>query len=491
MPGKKRSRWDGDIEEEEVPKRNKGPHLDIENGVSPGRRPNSRASDKNKSSLPTTCRNEHDLVLVSREVRRLEKSTPWTCDNTACLHSWDADTDAYLDRQRFRCVHYSSGNTGCNYDLCGDCFNVTKDGEEPRRSSREAKPKFRHGDGEWIISPKFQTKTTPEKHSPPKSNHIENNHTENSLVNGDGPKSPPLSPRTRHTRSAQQPRSHSPPTAAGRSPRARSRGEEKETETESDFEERPTKLRDDADSPFYPSGVRFSPSVKNGSPYGRRTRSGGRGTKLTSYLQNLASEDEQSEFNRQYSRDLRKRQARKLSEEGQEERRSTRQRGGEDSQGDGYLGPRIRRVRVDLDQYEEHDIDDEHNNTTRSTRSRHSQPEQHSADRSRRRLRSMSEDERPLASRRRIKDRTKLDLDHSEEEEEEEEETTMPPRSRRGREPVHSADDTTLPSRRRRGLEPEHLKEESALALPPRRRRGRVVAEPEQSDDEDEGGFLN
>ena len=45
---------------------------------------------------------------------------------------------------------------------------------------------------------------------------------------------------------------------------------------------------------------------------------------MTSYLQSLASEDEQSEFNRQYSRDLRKRQARKLSEEGQEERRSTR-----------------------------------------------------------------------------------------------------------------------------------------------------------------------
>ena len=141
----------------------------------------------------------------------------------------------------------------------------------------------------------------------------------NGEVNGDGPKSPPMSPRTRHTRSTQQPRSRSPPTAAGRSPRARSR--EKEPETESDFEERRSKRCDD-DSPFYPS-VRFSPSVKNGSPYGRRTRSGGR-RNMTSYLQSLASEDEQSEFNRQYSRDLRKRQARKLSEEGQEERRSTR-----------------------------------------------------------------------------------------------------------------------------------------------------------------------
>lgn len=143
-------------------------------------------------------------------------------------------------------------------------------------------------------------------------------------MNGDsGIKSPPLSPRTRHTRSAQSqntPRGHSPPTAAGRSPRARSRDQEKDPETESDFEERHGRRED---SPFYPS-VRFSPSVKNGSPYGRRTRSGGRSRNMTSYLQSLASEDEQSEFNRQYSRDLRKRQARKLSEEGQEERRSTR-----------------------------------------------------------------------------------------------------------------------------------------------------------------------
>lgn len=182
------------------------------------------------------------------------------------------------------------------------------------------KPKFRHNDGEWIISPKFQTKSSPEKHNSPKSNHV----TDSSQMNGDsGIKSPPLSPRTRHTRSAQSqntPRGHSPPTAAGRSPRARSRDQEKDPETESDFEERHGRRED---SPFYPS-VRFSPSVKNGSPYGRRTRSGGRSRNMTSYLQSLASEDEQSEFNRQYSRDLRKRQARKLSEEGQEERRSTR-----------------------------------------------------------------------------------------------------------------------------------------------------------------------
>ena len=56
-------------------------------------------------------------------------------------------------------------------------------------------------------------------------------------------------------------------------------------DTESDYEERPSKIRED--SPFYPSGVRFSPSVKSGSsPYGRRTRSGGR-SNMTSYLQGL------------------------------------------------------------------------------------------------------------------------------------------------------------------------------------------------------------
>jgi hypothetical protein len=40
---------------------------------------------------------------------------------------------------------------------------------------------------------------------------------------------------------------------------------------------------------------------------------------MSSYLQSLPSEDEQSEFNRLYTRDLRKRQARKLSEEGADE----------------------------------------------------------------------------------------------------------------------------------------------------------------------------
>ena len=66
----------------------------------------------------------------------------------------------------------------------------------------------------------------------------------------------------------------------------------------------------EVDSPFYPSApgphhVRFSPSAKTSnksentrSPFGRKTRSSRRG--LSSYIQSLPSEDEQSEFNRHY-----------------------------------------------------------------------------------------------------------------------------------------------------------------------------------------------
>merc|ERR1711972_354617 len=88
-------------------------------------------------------------------------------------------------------------------------------------------------------------------------------------------------------------------------------------------------------TPIYPAPghVRFSPSVKrtsgtSGSPFGRKTRSGRR---PYSYIQSLPSEDEQSAFNKQYSRDLRKRQKRKASEEDakedeKRERRSSRHR---------------------------------------------------------------------------------------------------------------------------------------------------------------------
>ena len=112
---------------------------------------------------------------------------------------------------------------------------------------------------------------------------------------------------------------------------------------------------DEQDTPIYPAPghVRFSPSVKNktsGSPYGRKTRSGRR---PYSYIQSLPSEDEQSAFNKQYSRDLRKRQKRKASEEDAKEedqregRRSSRHRLESSSGGEELsLGARKRNLRA-------------------------------------------------------------------------------------------------------------------------------------------------
>ena len=88
------------------------------------------------------------------------------------------------------------------------------------------------------------------------------------------------------------------------------------------------------DSPFYPRAsqhVRFSPSAKvneKGSPFGRKTRSSRRG--ISSYIQSLPSEDEQSEFNRHYKNDLKRRQHRRASEEDKvEERGNLRLKRGE------------------------------------------------------------------------------------------------------------------------------------------------------------------
>ena len=84
------------------------------------------------------------------------------------------------------------------------------------------------------------------------------------------------------------------------------------------------------DSPFYNTAsqrVRFSPSAKvneKGSPFGRKTRSSRRG--LSSYIQSLPSEDEQSEFNRHYKNDLKRRQHRRASEEDKVEDRAANMR---------------------------------------------------------------------------------------------------------------------------------------------------------------------
>jgi len=329
MPGRKRGREDaeeeGDISKQSVEefetKRGRG--IDGESPI----RPNSRASDKGKSC--GTCRNGHDLVLVPREVRKLEKDVEWSCDSNSCKLTWDEDRNAsYLDRQRYRCVHYMSGGK-CNFDICGDCVGC-KEPAETRRSSREIKPKFTK-DGEWQISPKFQTKrTSPEKPSPasPKRSSRRSAHNDMSRSRSPmgGGSSTPLNRSTRARRGSVSPTT--PLTAAGRSPRSINNVVDTPlTESDSDEGKRVES------PPFYPSNhVRFSPSVKNGSPYGEKRRSSRHG--MRSYLQSLPSEDEQSEFNRQYSRDLRKRQARKLSEDKDDQVAVSKSRRGRSSRDD-------------------------------------------------------------------------------------------------------------------------------------------------------------
>ena len=179
-----------------------------------------------------------------------------------------------------------------------------------------------------MISPKYQTKTenhtSPTSKRSPRPSIVSPKRSGRKGRSGSGSRSP-RSGLSRSTRSRRSSVSPSPLTAAGRSPRASAREngnhrDESESESEEEEEEEEDTMKRDESPPFYPSAahhVRFSPSVKNGSPFGRKTRSGRRG--MSSYLQSLPSEDEQSEFNRLYTRDLRKRQARKLSEEGAEE----------------------------------------------------------------------------------------------------------------------------------------------------------------------------
>merc|ERR1719357_1700314 len=128
---------------------------------------------------------------------------------------------------------------------------------------------------------------------------------------------------------------------------------------------------DQEDTPIYPAPghVRFSPSVKrtsgtSGSPFGRKTRSGRR---PYSYIQSLPSEDEQSAFNKQYSRDLRKRQKRKASEEDAKEEekregRSSRHRLESSSGGEELsLGARKRNLRAARKEQKEEEEAEEEN----------------------------------------------------------------------------------------------------------------------------------
>ena len=72
---------------------------------------------------------------------------------------------------------------------------------------------------------------------------------------------------------------------------------------------------EDIETPFSYNHVRFSPSAKPGSParFSRRRAARAAASIAKMRLQNVPSEDEQSEFNRRYSRDLRSRRQQERS----------------------------------------------------------------------------------------------------------------------------------------------------------------------------------
>ena len=289
------------------------------------------------------CGNGHPLVLVSKEVRRLEKDKTWSCDGDQCQLDWDGEDTLYLERARYRCVHYHSQGP-CNYDLCGDCY-YSSPGKEAgvRRSLRESRPSSIRREEEWQMDkrPKVDKyNISPNDISPGRvGRRSRDGHSPGSiLTNGirkispskKSPSTAEVSPR--RTRGADHSRqitsnTHSPGEhSRPRSMRARNGVRNDYVEdTESTGESDLNNTKDDVDSPFFSQGhhVRFSPSAKNNqtengrSPFGRKTRSSRRG--LSSYIQSLPSEDEQSEFNRHYRSDLRRRQQRKASEEDNQE----------------------------------------------------------------------------------------------------------------------------------------------------------------------------
>ena len=105
-------------------------------------------------------------------------------------------------------------------------------------------------------------------------------------------------------RSPLSPRPNTRTTRAGATPGEVRRSRSSSPETE------------DIDTPFtYNNHVRFSPSAKPGSParFSRRREARAAASIAKMRLQNVPSEDEQSEFNRRYSRDLRSRRQQERS----------------------------------------------------------------------------------------------------------------------------------------------------------------------------------
>ena len=336
MPTKKRGRADSEDEEEE----------------------------RGGAVTPVTaklCGNGHPLVLVSKEVRRLEKDKTWSCDGDKCSLDWDGEGGLYLDRARYRCVHYHNQGA-CNYDLCGDCYSSAHPRDTPgsgssvRRSARESRPSSVRREEEWQLDKKAKMdKMSPSDMSPGRVGRRSRDQGQSPgsiLTRGirklsphkTSPGKPDTSPR--RTRGANSESRHSPKKLSpkidydehprrSRTRNGNKNGYNEETESTGESDTEPNTSVQEVDSPFYPQAqhhVRFSPSAKaaksdgSRSPWGRKTRSTRRG--LASHIQSLPSEDEQSEFNRHYRSDLRRRQQRRVSEEDnpedQDVRKSTR-----------------------------------------------------------------------------------------------------------------------------------------------------------------------
>ena len=195
--------------------------------------------------------------------------------------------------------------------------NTTPSSASVRRSTRESRPSSLRRQDEWQLDKKAKT----DKFSPSTSEispgrvsrRSKDGHSPGSILSNKSgirklsPSKPETSPR--RTRGNDSTLRHSPKAEYQLPRRTRNGGsnlynEESEEVTDDDPE--------DVDSPFYPRRdgngphhVRFSPNAKpsatantNSSPFGRKTRSSRRG--LSSYIQSLPSEDEQSEFNRHY-----------------------------------------------------------------------------------------------------------------------------------------------------------------------------------------------
>merc|ERR1719462_863725 len=243
------------------------------------------------------CDNGHPMVLVPKEVRRLEKDTVWSCDGPACR---DVGEGTFPEKSRYRCVHYADGGK-CNRDLCGDCFKPkeasTSPQEEPslRRSGREPRPSALRAGEEWEVGESKSSSQRSDQRSPQgKLRRV--GATPPSPQNYPSGRSTRRTPASADSRSeregekentsreqrAREDRGGRRETRRGRdegSPKRSMRGSSGRRRGEESSEE------DQEDTPIYPAPghVRFSPSVKrtsgtSGSPFGRKTRSGRRET---------------------------------------------------------------------------------------------------------------------------------------------------------------------------------------------------------------------